>query len=299
MEARKALKKGIRKAKHKSWRAFTESVSDAKTTARLLKCIQKCQNESIGIMSDAQNDRPEETVNHLLNVHFPGNTTVEEGEQEGGNTFFGKFRYAQITISWITTNKIKWAISNFGNHKAAGPDGLAPMVLKQPSDRVLEHLRVIYVSSIYSGYVLRSWSKSRVIFVPKPGKGDYTEAKSFCPITLSSFIFKALERVVLVHLEETYDVYNKLNMNQHAFRKGSSCDSALSDMVDELESTVFRRQYTLGIFLDIKGAFDNQTVEASIRGMNKTGLPPDIVRWHPHYLKHRTMEISLKGIHCP
>ncbi len=79
VEARKALKKGIRKGRRKSWRAFTESASDSKTTARLFKCIQKCQNESIGIMSDAPNDRPEETVNHLLNVHFPGNTTVEEG----------------------------------------------------------------------------------------------------------------------------------------------------------------------------------------------------------------------------
>ncbi len=101
-------------------------------------------------------------------------------------------------ISWITTDKIKWAISNFGNHKGAGPDRLAPMVPKQLPDRVLECLRVIYVSFIYSGYVLRSWRKSRVIFMPKPGKGDYTKAKSFCLITLSSFIFKALERVVLV-----------------------------------------------------------------------------------------------------
>ncbi len=200
--------------------------------------------------------------------------------------------------SWITTDKIQWAISNFGNHKAAGPDGLVPMVLKQLPDRVLECLRVICVSSIYSGYVPRSWRKFRVIFIPKPGKGDYTKAKSFCPITLSSFIFKTLERVVLVHLEETYDVYNKLNKNQHAFRKGSSCDSALSDMVDELESAVFRSQYALGIFLDIKGAFDNLTVKASIRGMNNMELPSDIVRWYTQYFKHRTIETSIKGIHC-
>ncbi len=185
MEARKALKKGIRKAKRESWRAFTESTSDAKAMARLFKCIQKHQNECIRIMSDAQNDEPEETVNHLLNVHFPGSTTVEESGGKGSNTFLGKFQYAQIMTSWITIDKVKWAIFNFGSHKAAGPDGLVPMVLKQLPDKVLECLRIIYMSSIYSGYVPRSWRKSRVIFVPKPGKGDYTKAKSFRLITLT------------------------------------------------------------------------------------------------------------------
>ncbi len=68
-------------------------------------------------------------------------------------------------------------------------------------------------------------------FIPTPGKGDYTKAKSFCPITLSSFILKAMERVVLAHLEETYNIYDRLNVNQHAYRKGLSCDSALSDKV--------------------------------------------------------------------
>ncbi len=47
VEARKALKRGIRKAKRESWRAFTESTPDAKAAAKLFKCIQKCQNESI------------------------------------------------------------------------------------------------------------------------------------------------------------------------------------------------------------------------------------------------------------
>ncbi len=84
-----------------------------------------------------------------------------------------------------------------------------------------------------------------------------------------------------MHLEETYNVYNKLNKNQYAFRKGSSCDSALSDIhMDELDGAIFRSQYALGIFLDIKRAFDNLTVKANIRGMNNMELPSDIVRWY-------------------
>ncbi len=86
------------------------------------------------------------------------------------------------------------------------------------------------------------------MFILKQGKDDYTKAKSFRPITLTSHVFKTIEKVILNHLENVYDIHNKLNVNQHAFCKGSSCDSALSDMVDEIESLIFHDQYALAIF---------------------------------------------------
>ncbi len=119
----------------------------------------------------------------------------------------------------------------------------------------------------------QKWRHSKVVFILKPGKEDYTKAKSFYPITLTSFIFKTLQRVVLDHFEDE-GIYEKLHMNLHAFCKGSSCDSALSDMVDEIESSLLRNQYALGIFPDIQGAFDNLSSMASIEGMRHTSLPP-------------------------
>ncbi len=112
-------------------------------------------------------------------------------------------------VGWVTETKITWTIRNFGNHKAAGPDGLTPIVLKQLPNMVLKRLRTIFVSSIFSGYVSRSWRKSRVVFIPKSGKGDYTKVKYFHTITPSSFL-KTMKRVVLAHLEEAYDIYNRL-----------------------------------------------------------------------------------------
>ncbi len=40
----------------------------------------------------------------------------------------------------------------------------------------------------------------------------------------------------------------------------------------------------LGIFLGIKGAFDNLSADASIQGMQVKHLPPHIVRWYSYYL---------------
>ena len=35
-----------------------------------------------------------------------------------------------------------------------------------------------------------------VIFIPKPGKEDYSSPKSYRPITLTSFVLKGLERIM-------------------------------------------------------------------------------------------------------
>ncbi len=141
------------------------------------------------------------------------------------------------------------------------------MVLKNLPLNFVGRIQAIYIASLYSGYVPACWRRSTGFFIPKPGGADYSKSKAFHPITLTSFLFKTMERAVLRHLETAHNVHNRLNVNQHAFRKGSSCDSALSDMVDGIESSILRNQYALGIFLDIKGAFDNLNVDSSIQGM--------------------------------
>ncbi len=39
---------------------------------------------------------------------------------------------------------------------------------------------------------------------------DYTKAKSFCPITLTSHVFKTMDKVILNHLENVYEIHSKL-----------------------------------------------------------------------------------------
>ncbi len=98
---------------------------------------------------------------------------------------------------------------------------------------------------------------SKVIFIPKPGKTDYSTVKSFRPISLTSFAFKATEKVLLWDLENQ-EMYGKINKNQHVFCNGHSRDTALTVMVGSIENAALNDQHALGIFLDISGTFDKQ-----------------------------------------
>ena len=54
-----------------------------------------------------------------------------------------------------------------------------------------------------------AWKEGTGIFLPKPGKESYFEAKSFRIITLTSFQLKWLERLILYHINEDNHVQAK------------------------------------------------------------------------------------------
>ena len=47
-----------------------------------------------------------------------------------------------------------------------------------------------------------AWKEGTGIFLLKPRKESYFEAKSFCKITLTFFQLKWLERLILYHINE-------------------------------------------------------------------------------------------------
>jgi hypothetical protein len=40
------------------------------------------------------------------------------------------------------------------------------------------------------------------MFIPKPKKSDYAEAKAYCPISLSSFLLKTMKKLVDRHIRD-------------------------------------------------------------------------------------------------
>ncbi|MCF6239098.1 MAG: hypothetical protein L3J79_09890, partial [Candidatus Marinimicrobia bacterium] len=275
---------------------MSDESMDVAAAAKLFKAINRVENRSLGLLDIDSDSTPEKSLDFLLDTHFPGNIRLDEMPSGLNDKYIQVSDLESEYLSFITYEKVLWTISTFGAHKAGGPDGLKPFMLGQLPKPILEGMVTLFRGSIALGHVPGCWRVSKVIFIPKPGKDDYTKAKSFRPISLTSFIFKTFEKIVLGEINDRYLDENPLSSNQHAFRKGSSCDSAISDMVNGIESAIHRGHYALGVFLDISGAFDNLDPQAGIAGMRRKNIPDFIVDWYAHYLKNRSIEVDLKGV---
>jgi len=153
----------------------------------------------------------------------------------------------------------------------------------------------MFRASVLLGYIPRVWQRSKVIFIPKPGKKTYDQPRSFRPISLSSFVLKTLERLWLWHLNDTDFKENPMSEEQHAFRTGFSTESALSNATEYIEKGMLKHGFALSVFLDIQGAFDNVPINGLLEEMSDRHLNPLFIQWYGNLLKTRNISVTLRG----
>ncbi len=58
------------------------------------------------------------------------------------------------------------------------------------------------------------------------------------------------------------------------------------------ELAIIQKKIALGVFLDIKGAFDNVSIDAVIKGMQDKDFPEIFINWYRSYLKYRMVTVN-------
>ena len=197
----------------------------------------------------------DETLDKLLKTHFKAMTEIEHIKYNS-NKITPTADISSLYDDWINVDKVKLALEGFEGKKSPGPDEIKPLVFKHLDERLLEYITLIYKACIFLHYTPVKWKETKVIFIPKPGKSNYRQAKSFRPISLSNYLLKGLERLVGWKMDEALIKY-PLHPKQHGFTVGKSTESAVSNTVNFVEEYIFKNQYALGIFLDISSAFDS------------------------------------------
>ena len=292
--ARQTLKRNLRHQKRETWQEFTTKLKGTKAMAQLSRCLRNKRNRRLDILESPQAS-PTDTLALLMSTHFPGCTPATARQPLCPRLLSLHDFMHQAEAHFVTEERVRWSVSSFGPDKAPGPDGITARVLQKCGPFLIKRLTRLYRASLLLAYVPRRLCKQDVIFIPKMGKKDYSDPKSYRPISLTSVLLKVLERVVLNEMELTSLKSKPMSRRQHAFRKGSSCDSALSSLVDTIESATLRGEYALGVFLDIRGAFDNLELEAAVTGLRRAGTHNVITEWYADYLYHRTAAANIKG----
>ena len=202
-------------------------------------------------------------------------------------------RDAIDVTAYINEQKVISSLMSFGPHKAAGPDGLKPLVLQNLTYEIIQYITNLYQMAVRYGYTPTVWRSMRVTFIPKEGKKDYGVAKAYRPITLSNFILKGLERVLQWYIND--EIIKEPLYAQHAYTVGRSCDTAVSEVVDFLEKNTYRKQHVLAVSLDCTGAFDRIMFESADMAMEAKQIPSSIRTLYMNILKSRKVEAELQG----
>ena len=294
--SRNKYKYACRKAKKRSWDDFVDSTETPKQVSKYIGILSGQSRATLGALkkTDGTYTTPgEETAKMLLNTHFPSNSARK-------NIFYDLSKrvvsseLAGLTKEWITIDKVKTALTGFNKKKSPGPDGIKPIVFDHMPPNAWEALTVIYQACIVLQFTPKAWKETKVIFIPKPGKSDYTNPKAFRPISLSNYLLKALERLCCWRMETALEL-NPIHDKQNGFRSDRSTETAISSMTSYVENYLFKRQQAVGVFLDISAAFDSIHTDFIKKQLLSKGADPLMVAWYINYITDRHLNFNVTG----
>lgn len=236
--ARKEFKKTPRAAKRKSWLRFIDEVKDLKATAKLNKALAKDPifPEMLKREDGSYTKSSEEVVDLLMQTHFPGTKDAQTIEPQPIRTPNATDWNIAATI--VTNRRLEWAIDSFKPFKSPGSDGIYPIVMQKASSLIMKPMKRILQAVLAMGYIPESWKEVLVKFIPKPGRDTYDLANSYRPISLTSFVLKTLERMCDRYIRDVKLKLKPLHGNQHAYQAGKSVDSALHQVVFNVEKSM-------------------------------------------------------------
>ena len=207
-----------------------------------------------------------------------------------------------ITIPYVNESEIISVIKSLKN-SSAGYDGIPASIAKQLINSYIKPLSYLINKSISGGIFPTELKLAKVIPVFKSGPS--TEISNYRPISVLSFFSKIFEKVLYNHLIIFIDKHNILYKFQFGFRKGHSTQQALITLVHKLTKALDIGDHVIGVYLDLKKAFDTVDHDILLRKLYKYGIRGNV--WHliksylcnrSQYVSYNTQNSSTKGIQC-
>jgi hypothetical protein len=157
----------------------------------------------------------------------------------------------------VTYGIEKWAIDSFASYKSPGMNGMFLALLQEGRRILVPYLVKIFCAFLVTCYIPAIWHQVKFVFIPKCGKNPYSGPRDLRLISLTSFLFKAMDRLVDRFLRDRILMITLLHPNENAYQAGKSVETALHQLMVRVQKALDLQETTLGVFLYKVRAFNN------------------------------------------
>ena len=176
---------------------------------------------------------------------------------------------------------------------APGNDDLNPSIIKRLSRFITDPLTYAFNLCFEQSTVPDELKIAKVTPIPKTG--DLKLPQNYRPISILPVLSKTFEKIIYSRIYSFLQSNNILNKNQFGFRKGYSTEMALASFVEKITSSLDKGEQTVGVFLDLKKAFDTVNFNILFEKLAHIGIRGNPLQLLKSYLTNRKQTVTISS----
>lgn len=275
---------------------------------RYKKLLRKCKtDEFINTIKDVNTSNIQKKLLKTKKIYKPitalsvNNETVTDPQQISDillNSFFPHKSLPplilpqpcdDISSSQLSTKEIQLAV-NFIRNVAPGFDKLNAQAIKIWFNISPQLLTSLFKHLFFNGIFPLSLGLTVIYPIPKI-TSNIIAISNLRPIGVRPILCKTFEYILnyrLKHHMSTNDLYPAY---QHGFTPGKSCNTFLSQLMNDIKAAMSSKLISFLLSIDIKGAFNNITHQSVIDSMSRLGFSCQLIHLIAQFLSNCEMTI--------
>lgn len=196
-------------------------------------------------------------------------------------------------LGGVSENEIISIITKTKSKTSTDSDGIDMCIVKKTIDCIIKPLSYIFNLSLSTGVFPERMKTAKVI--PLFKSDDRHEFNNYRPVSMLSQFSKVLEKLFVQKLDIFLEKNHLLSESQYGFRTNRSTAMALMKITEEITTALDNKKYTVGVFIDLKKAFDTINHEILISKLHNYGLRGIALDWLSSYLQNIKQYVQLEG----
>lgn len=215
---------------------------------------------------------------------------VYVGEDPGDDEFEATSLNREITVEEIvevikSTPCSGKSLDNFYFH---------PQMLSHLGDKAINVLKKLFNLCLSKHEWV--WEVAMVIFLRKEGKPSYSKPGAYRPISITSYIGKLLERIIVRRIEKYLITHNLVDPDQEGFSTGKNTIRYLNRLHLGIQADKEANQTVLCLFVDFEKAFDSVWKRGLISKLHNIGIKGNLLKLINNFLMSRKVTLNINGV---
>ena len=164
-------------------------------------------------------------------------------------------------------------------------------VVKKCFDELCEPLKYLFNLSIVKGIFPDDLKIAKVTPIYKADSSS--NISNYRPISVLPCFLKMLEQIMYNRFQKYLKDQNIMYDKQFGFRTGHSTEHAIAQLVDQIYEAFEKNEYNLGVFIDLRKAFDTVDHSVLLRKLELYGITDRNYAWTKSYLSNRLQYIQI------